>query len=260
MYGTIETTVEMEVVRKSRPSDDQSLARKVIKNVHDDIALNCGISFDPKLAKETVVQWFRLNLDNKKQLVNFNLLQTSTRSDLKYLKMINNSLLIQDLVVEDEGKYLCLVKTPYESSEFSVELFVHGEPPKILSNLTRMALYEGKNLEIRCLAKGVPLPTLKWFFKNKPLSKSFIKETLTDKPDSMESRILIENVMKINEGTYQCEATNVYGSGTKYATLDVVTETSVQVYNLLYGFYQVPRSLFFFQVKVATLICHLIKI
>ena len=57
-----------------------------------------------------------------------------------------------------------MVKTPYESLEHSVELYVQGEPPKILSNLGKMDIYEGKELEIACLAKGVPLPKLKWFF------------------------------------------------------------------------------------------------
>ena len=154
MYGTISTKVEMEVVRKSMPSDDKSLAKKIVKNVHESVALNCGISFDPRLAEETVVQWFKLNLDNQKQLINFNLLQSSITSELKYLKKIDNSLLIKDLVVEDEGKYLCMVKTPYESLENSLELYVHGEPPKILSNLTKMSIYEGEKLEITCLAKG----------------------------------------------------------------------------------------------------------
>ena len=73
------------------------------------------------------------------------------------------------------------------------------------------------------------MPTLKWFFKNKPVQQSFIRQIPSHMQDSMESRILIDSVMKINEGTFQCEATNVYGSGTKYATVNVVTSTSVQV-------------------------------
>ena len=95
MYGTIATKVKIEVVRKSMPSDDHTLARKVVKNVHDDVVLKCGISYDPRLEKETRVQWFRLNRDNEKQLVNLNMLLSSTRSDLKYLKQLGNSLLIQ---------------------------------------------------------------------------------------------------------------------------------------------------------------------
>ena len=138
--------------------------------------------------------------------------------------------MIQDLVVDDEGKYLCMVKTPYESLEHSVELYVQGEPPKILSNLGKMDIYEGKELKIACLAKGVPLPKLKWFFKDKPVQSSFIQEIPTSMQNSMESRIFISSVIKkINEGTFRCEATNVYGSSTKYATVQVITGTSVEV-------------------------------
>ena len=229
IYGTISTQVEMEVIRKSKPSDDQTLAREVVKNVHDNVTLNCGISFDPRLAKETKVQWFRLS-----QPINLNLKLSNAGPDLKYLKLINNSLLIHDLGVDDKGKYLCSVKTPYESLEYSVQLFVHGEPPKILSNFKKMTLYEGQDLELPCLARGVPQPQLKWFFNDKPLREKYITEVVAVQQDLIESRIYIPKVSKIHEGVYQCEAANTYGSGVaKFANINVVHRTSVQVRSVL---------------------------
>ena len=141
-----------------------------------------------------------------------------------------------------------MVKTPYESLEHSVELYVQGEPPQIMSNLGKMDIYEGKELEIACLAKGVPLPTLKWFFKDKPVQSSFIQEIPTSMQNSMESRIFISREKKkINEGTFRCEATNVYGSSTKYASVQVITGTSVEVSflkscdKILNGFFHYDR-------------------
>ena len=64
----------------------------------------------------------------------------------KYLKLTNNSLIINSLKEDDKGKYICTVETPFESLEYSVELFVHGEPPKILSNFKKLTLYEGEDL------------------------------------------------------------------------------------------------------------------
>ena len=231
LYGTIETSVEMEVVRRSMPSDDQTMAREVVKNVHDNVTLNCGISFDPRLAQETKVQWFKLTKSDKKYPINMKLLLSSEKLDFKYLKLVNNSLLIHDLNVEDKGKYLCSVKTPYESLEYNVELFVHGEPPRILSKFKKHTLNEGMDLILPCLAKGVPTPTLKWFFNGNQIDSSLITEVITDKKDLKESRIQIPKVTKIHEGTYQCEAANTYGSGiAKYATIKVVDKTSVQVH------------------------------
>ncbi len=51
LYGQIKTTVEVEVIKKSIHKDDISLAREVVKNVHDNVTLHCGISFDPRLSK-----------------------------------------------------------------------------------------------------------------------------------------------------------------------------------------------------------------
>ncbi len=228
IYGTISTDVEVEVIRKSKPSDDQTLAREVVKNVHDNVTLDCGISFDPRLARDTTVQWFK----SDSQPINLNLLLNSGRSDLKYMKLVNNELLINDLGVDDEGKYSCTVKTPYESLQYSVQLFVHGEPPKIISNLKKITLYEGEDLIIPCLAKGVPLPSLKWLFNEKAFDKDNVEivEKVAPSEEIKESIMTIKRVTKIHEGVYQCEAGNTYGSGVaKFATVNVVKRTSVMV-------------------------------
>ena len=74
------------------------------------------------------------------------------------------------IVVEDEGNYICTVKTPYESLNYTVKLAVLGEPPKILSDLQATVLYEGENLTILCQVRGVPLPSLVWYFNDSPIS------------------------------------------------------------------------------------------
>ena len=73
-------------------------------------------------------------------------------------------------MVEDEGKYICTVETPYESLDYSLKLTVHGEPPKILSDLQSTVLYEGENFTILCQVRGVPLPSLLWYFNDSPIS------------------------------------------------------------------------------------------
>lgn len=51
IYGAISTEVTVEVIKRSVPSEDQILAREVVKNVHDNVTLNCGISFDPRVSQ-----------------------------------------------------------------------------------------------------------------------------------------------------------------------------------------------------------------
>ena len=147
----------------------------------------------------------------------------------KYLKLTNNSLIINSLKEDDKGKYICTVETPFESLEYSVELFVHGEPPKILSNFKKLTLYEGEDLVIPCRVKGVPLPSLKWFFNEKSFNGT-VKSIPTGNLELRESRIEIRKVTKIHEGVYQCEAGNTYGSGVaKFAKVNVVRRTKVQI-------------------------------
>ena len=53
---------------------------------------------------------------------------------------------------------------------YTVKLAVLGEPPKILSDLQATVLYEGENLTILCQVRGVPLPSLVWYFNDSPIS------------------------------------------------------------------------------------------
>lgn len=226
IYGTIETLVELEVIRKSAPSDHDQLAQNVVTNVGDNVTLQCGIQIDPRLTQETQVQWF-LN----GQPLNFKLKLNSLKADLKYRMGYDHALLIQDLNVQDKGTYLCSVKTPYEKLDHSVELSVFGEPPKILSNLEKMTIYQGQNLTIACLVTGVPKPSLKWFFNEKPMDQKYIKDITQLNDNLKESRIFIPKVDKqIHQGVFHCEAANTYGSGvSKFANVTVIQPTQVEI-------------------------------
>ena len=146
------------------------------------------------------------------------------------LSSSNHSLVIRDLTVGDGGTYQCVVKTPYEHPlEYSVELFVHGEPPKIISKFKQMTLHEGQDLMIPCKAKGVPLPSLSWLFNDKPAVQNDTNDNVTHVVDFIESKIFIPSITKMHEGVYQCEAENKYGSGVAKATVRVVHRTSIRV-------------------------------
>ena len=220
-YGKIQTEVTVEVIKKSVPKDDQDLPREIVKNVHDNVTLNCGISFDPRVKGETKVKWFKKSANGQEPL--------DTDHDLKYSILANDSLSINSLGVTDKGVYVCTVDTPFESLDYSVELFVHGEPPKILSQFNKLTLYEGEPLVIPCRVRGVPLPSLKWFFNDKSFTGN-VKIIPNESVEILESRIKIPKVTKIHQGVYQCEAANTYGSGVaKYAKVNVIHRTNVQV-------------------------------
>ena len=85
-------------------------------------------------------------------------------------------------------------------------------------------------LFFRCLVRGVPRPTLTWLFEGSALPAYTVEELVTASPEFRESRVRIAAVSKANEGVYQCETGNVYGSGVaKFSKVQVITRTTVHI-------------------------------
>lgn len=231
IYGEVSTSTNLEVIRRSVPRDTHGLAREVVKNVRDNVTLNCGISYDPRIHKETDVQWYRMTENGGQQLpINYNLYISTSKARKKYLKMSDHTLAIFELSVEDRGKYVCLVQTPFESLPYTVQLFVHGEPPKILTHFKKVTLYEGDRMVLPCLVRGVPRPSLDWYFNERPMDADLVVDEPTGSHEFIERRVVVERVTKMHEGVYQCEAENTYGSGiAKFAKVAVVRRTHVQI-------------------------------
>jgi hypothetical protein len=134
----------------------------VVKNVAENTTLVCDVSFDPRLRSETRVRWF-FKSDEKGSAVTpiFDASKFTTKKIKQKFETKDNILKITDLKVEDKGVYECLVETPFEKISYSVNLFVNGEAPKILSQFKKRTLYEGETLDLACLVRGSPRPTLR---------------------------------------------------------------------------------------------------
>ena len=61
-------------------------------------------------------------------------------------------------------------------------------------------------------------------------------EQITASPEFRESRVFKSSVSKADEGVYQCETGNVYGSGVaKFSQVQVITRTTVNIVNSAAG-------------------------
>ena len=217
VYGTIQTNTSVEVIKRAVP-DLKKRVRDITKAMRDNVTLGCDISYDPRVHHETDFVWNKegeqlMNLSNKYQIQN------------------DSSLLIFDLSMEDRGVYECQVKTPFETISHKVSLQVSGEAPKILSDLRKETIYEGGDLTLKCLVRGVPTPTLKWLFRDKPiLPPTMVKSVTTASVEFVESHVIVRKASKANEGVYQCETSNIYGSGVaKFAKVVVIKKTTVEI-------------------------------
>ena len=88
IYGTIQTEVNVEVIKKSDQGDS---TRDVIKNMNDNATLNCSIYIDPRVSGDTKVHWYKGSTE---------ITPLDLTSD-RYFKLSNNSLSIKSL-----GKYI----------------------------------------------------------------------------------------------------------------------------------------------------------
>lgn len=123
------------------------------------------------------------------------------------------------------------METPFERINYAVTLFVNGEAPKILSELKKKTIYEGETLELSCLVRGSPRPTLRWFFNDRPLAANLTEEVEVASPaEFRESKVKISMVTKRDDGVYQCETSNLYGSGVaKFAKVTIIGRTTVKI-------------------------------
>ncbi len=81
-------------------------------------------------------------------------------------------------------------------------------------NSLQVVVREGEPLRLRCLVRGVPLPEVRWLSDGEAVSGVIVREEETAEPGSMrQTDVVISRASKGDEGTYQCEAENVYGSG-----------------------------------------------
>ena len=148
-----------------------------MRHTRQNVTLQCGVSYDPRVHNETEVSW------NKDGDILGKILRNTQKSDLirlekakyyfsqllsdttvaKHSMQPDWSLKMSNLTLSDNGIYTCEVATPFETITSQIAVRVSGEPPRILSDFKKIVVYEGESLEIRCLVRGVPRPALTWY-------------------------------------------------------------------------------------------------
>ncbi|CAD5123226.1 DgyrCDS11587 [Dimorphilus gyrociliatus] len=131
-------------------------------------------------------------------------------SNLEYSSRIwfdrtRGSLMINNLRIEDAGKYECEGKNSAGSaSAFSHLIYI--EKPTITVTRNRVLINQLDTVRLKCEARGQPTPVVDWFFKNQLIKDGSLFK-LHDKGQQLE----IKEVRDDNEGTYDCVAKNEGG-------------------------------------------------
>ncbi|XP_075252147.1 uncharacterized protein LOC142344413 isoform X2 [Convolutriloba macropyga] len=93
-----------------------------------------------------------------------------------------------------------------------------AQAPRMVSQLSRVAVVSGDEIELRCIIEAYPPPRVQWFKDSKLLTPS---DRITMSEDGPEKVLTIDDVDDGDQGVYVCKADNAQGTIQTSATLQV---------------------------------------
>ena len=132
----------------------------------------------------------------------------------KYQITGSASLKINDVQPDDAGFYRCIAQAnPHGILESNPIELVILSPPRFTKTPKRRVSYEKLHVVFECDATGYPEPDIQWMRQGTLMDLTDMHENI-DQPFALENKsdLRIRGVMDIDQGYYQCIATNCVGS------------------------------------------------
>lgn len=118
--------------------------------------------------------------------------------------VLSYGLQIVDVRPEDRGTYICRLDNGIAPELIHTIRLEVQESPVIIRNPVDTLTDEGDSLELECMAKGYPIPTIYWLINGNDTRHD--KAVQTD-----QTKLVIKNVEKRHAGIVQCFARNDVG-------------------------------------------------
>ncbi|KAK6109169.1 Immunoglobulin I-set domain family protein [Brugia pahangi] len=133
-------------------------------------------------------------------------------------------LTIPYAVTKTAGTFKCVAENSEGSASFETQLIVHTllhkqyqeeQAPSFTMDLTDVGAAIGHPVTLKCRVKGIPEPQLKWIFINDAQQTIILRTTIDSawaeyrEGDTCEMKT--ESIVKTQQGTYQCVASNEHG-------------------------------------------------
>ena len=188
-YGSSETHLQLDVLEPTNVTVDPNfLTPETLSTVE----LRCQVDHDPRTEKVSL-KWLKDSVE------------ISTESVLK----------LDQVTLEDSGMYECQVQTEnFEFINASSQINVIGVSPSFISTDKDVRVLEGATARLKCQANGLPLPKVSW------------NVSLDDHRMSVAALgdLVISQVEKQDEGSYRCNASNLYGSISTAVKVHVISK------------------------------------
>uniref|UniRef100_A0A452F193 Hemicentin 2 n=1 Tax=Capra hircus TaxID=9925 RepID=A0A452F193_CAPHI len=135
----------------------------------------------------------------------------------------DGSLHLDQVLLEDAGRYSCVVSNTAGSHHRDVQLVVQV-PPRIQPTATHRITNEGVPASLPCVASGVPTPTITWTKETNALASGDPHYNV-----SKDGTLVIPWPSVQDAGAYVCTATNAVGFSSQEMRLSVNTKPRILV-------------------------------
>ncbi|BFZ14085.1 hypothetical protein BsWGS_17124 [Bradybaena similaris] len=157
--------------------------------------LMCSLELPPGI-QATFQEWLRDNISLSK-----------LADHGRFIEYDNSTLFIKHPTRRDGGLYIARYNVSMEYGSYYDCEVVYKAAPLVLDMEKSKNLVEGEQLEMNCLVKGYPTPTVRWF-QNGYEIKDGGRVHLADHNGVKNAVISIESVQDSDGGKYICNATD----------------------------------------------------
>ncbi|KFM77318.1 Peroxidasin-like protein, partial [Stegodyphus mimosarum] len=119
----------------------------------------------------------------------------------------NNSVLIEQSSYNDSGVYVCAIDRKQLDVALNATIVVQSKI-KLEKFEQSSVVVQGSPLELYCLAKGAPMPHIKWFIGDEEVDDDNERVKLLDHEGLKKGKLMIEEADFQDRNYYTCEAYN----------------------------------------------------
>jgi len=137
----------------------------------------------------------------------------------------DDSLTIENVQKEDEATYVCTVISSGKLISATARLLVADSiipPPEVSVVPFNQTVLEGKDVNITCIAKGTPQPTVYWKTASNDARITNATEGVLLLSNGFKHFVVLKSVRKSDSDSYRCVATNGDRTVSKVAYLNVL--------------------------------------
>ncbi|KHN89165.1 Leucine-rich repeats and immunoglobulin-like domains protein 3 [Toxocara canis] len=135
------------------------------------------------------------------------------------VEYLHSEVRLSEIGFSDEAEYQCIVRNHYGSAYSLRAKIVVLQKPQILFSPTNVSILRGANAKLRCSARGVPPPVVKWQKDGGDSFPAAVERRLHVKAN--DDNLYMVNVTLADAGIYTCHVSNEAGRAQSSAYLTV---------------------------------------